>query len=72
MANQLKVNQQEAILALKKQGCSQREVARQLGLHRNTVQRYWDSQPPTEGSCSFKMYHFARRENGAKIRGRTA
>lgn len=46
MANQLKVNQQQAILSLKERGWSQRRVARELSLHRQTVQRYWHSEPP--------------------------
>jgi transposase len=38
--NQLKVNQQEAIVALWRQGWSQRRIARELGLSRETVRRY--------------------------------
>jgi transposase len=38
--NLLKVNEQQAILALDARGWSQRRIARELGLHRETVGRY--------------------------------
>jgi transposase len=38
--NQLKVNQQDTIVALYKQGWSKRRIARELGLDRLTVRRY--------------------------------
>jgi transposase len=38
--NQLKVNQQQTIVALKARGWSRRRIARELGLDRKTVRRY--------------------------------
>lgn len=38
--NQLKVHQQQTIVALHEQGWSQRRIARELGLDRKTVRRY--------------------------------
>ncbi|HOP99001.1 MAG TPA: hypothetical protein PLK78_16405, partial [Verrucomicrobiota bacterium] len=38
--NQLKVNQQQSIIALHKQGWSGRRIARELGLDRGTVGKY--------------------------------
>lgn len=40
MANLLKMAEQQAIAALIQQGWSQRRIARQLGIHRETVGRY--------------------------------
>ena len=40
MANRLKMAQQKAIEALHEQGWSQRRIARELGVHRETVGRY--------------------------------
>jgi len=49
--NQLKVHQQQTIVALHEQGWSQRRIARELGLDRKTVRRYLaavgDSKSPT-------------------------
>jgi transposase len=42
MANQLKVETQNAIQALKTKGWSQRRIARELGIDRETVARYWE------------------------------
>lgn len=46
---QLKVNQQQSIIALRKQGWSGRRIARELGLDRGTVGKYLasDSKPAT-------------------------
>lgn len=46
---QLKVNQQQSIIALRKQGWSGRRIARELGLDRGTVGKYLasDSEPAT-------------------------
>ncbi len=38
--NQLKVNQQQSIIALRERGWSKRKIARELGLDRVTVRRY--------------------------------
>ena len=38
--NQLKVNQQQTIIALNQRGWSRRRIARELGLDRKTVRRY--------------------------------
>jgi transposase len=38
--NQLKVNQQQSIVALREQGWSKRRIARELGLDRKTVRRH--------------------------------
>jgi IS30 family transposase len=40
MANQLKMAEVQAILALARSGCSNRRIARQLGVHRETVARH--------------------------------
>jgi len=40
MANQLKMAQVHAIQVLRDQGWSQRQIARELGIHRDTVARY--------------------------------
>jgi transposase len=40
MANQLKMAEAQAILALAQSGCSNRQIARQLGIHRETVGRH--------------------------------
>lgn len=58
MANQLKVAVVDAILGLIEQGWSYRRIARELGVHRETVARYarlaqnGDAKPanPTPGS----------------------
>ena len=34
------------IQVLKRQGLKKRAIARQLGISRNTVKRYWHSQAP--------------------------
>ena len=39
MANQLSMAQRETVLALLGQGWSRRKIARELGLHRETVRR---------------------------------
>jgi transposase len=49
--NQLKVNQQQTIVALFQQGWSKRKIARELGLDRLTVRRYLaaaDAKSPTD------------------------
>jgi transposase len=47
--NQLNVNQQQTIVALRQKGWSKRRIARELGLDRKTVRRYLvaDSKSPT-------------------------
>jgi transposase len=48
--HQLKVNQQQTIVALYQQGWSKRKIARELGVDRSAVRRYptaADSKPPT-------------------------
>lgn len=41
MSNVLKVSEQEAIRSLAERGWSRRRIARELGLNRRTVSRYW-------------------------------
>ena len=51
MANQLTVQEQEAIRALTKQGWKIRRIAKELGISRNTVRQYvraMESEPPTD------------------------
>lgn len=40
MANRLKMAEQQAIIALAQRGWSYRRIARELGVHRETVARY--------------------------------
>ena len=40
MANRLKMAQQQAVIALAQRGWSYRRIARELGVHRETVARY--------------------------------
>jgi transposase len=49
MANQLRMAQVHAIQVLRDQGWSQRRIARELGLHRDTVARYLRAR--REGPC---------------------
>ena len=44
--NQLKLSQQQSILTLHKAGWSNRAIARELGLHRETVGKYLRSETP--------------------------
>ena len=46
MANQLKMATVETIWTLKARGWSQRRIAKELGINRETVARYLNSQPP--------------------------
>lgn len=49
--NQLEVNQQNAIVALYRQGWSKRKIARELGADRSAVRRYLaaaEAKPPTD------------------------
>ena len=48
--NQLKVNQQQTIVALHRQGWSKRKIARELGVDRLTVRRYLaaEAKSPTD------------------------
>ncbi len=54
MANQLKMANIQAIQSLHAQGWSQRAIARQLGINRETVARY--VRPPLGGSNPAKMH----------------
>jgi transposase len=54
MANQLKMANIQAIQSLHAQGWSQRAIARQLGINRETVARY--VRPPGGGSNPAKMH----------------
>jgi len=58
MANQLNVSKVHSILTLHERGCSQRQIARHLGVNRETVARYihaaskpatWAQAPPGSG-----------------------
>lgn len=53
MANQLKVDVQEAIKHLIRAGYSQRRIARELGLHRLTVKRY--AGELTDSECTIPL-----------------
>ena len=46
MANSIPMTTREAIKALKKRGYSKRKIARELGIHRNTVANYLGEPPP--------------------------
>ena len=52
MANNLEVDKQTTIGALKKQGWSQRRIARELGIDRETVARYWHAPPSPKPAIS--------------------
>lgn len=57
MSNRLKMVQVEMIAALIKQGWSRRRIARELGIHRDTVARYvkqCQSQGPPSDECDSK------------------
>jgi hypothetical protein len=51
--NELKVNLQHSILALAGNGCSNRRIARELGVHRETVGEQFNEStnqlPPRQG-----------------------
>ena len=46
MSNVLAVSHQATIRSLQQKGWSQRRIARELGLHRHTVSRYWEAEAP--------------------------
>ena len=46
MANEIPMTTREAIKALKTRGYSKRKIARELGIHRNTVAHYLGEGPP--------------------------
>ena len=51
MANAIPMTTREAIRALKKRGYSKRKIARELGIHRNTVGNYLEeTSEPSSGS----------------------
>ena len=56
MANKIPMTTREAIKALKKRGYSKRKIARELGIHRNTVAHYLGERPsgsePAKGKQS--------------------
>ena len=52
MANELKVEIQIAIKALKTKGWSQRRIARELDINRETVARYWEEEPVSKPAIS--------------------
>ena len=52
MSNVLKVSHQEAIHGLHQKGWSQRRIARELGIHRQTVSRYWEGGSTRAGISS--------------------
>ena len=63
MANSLPMTTQQAIRALRMRGCSKRKIARELGIHRNTVGNYLDAEgggnerkctTPTAGSAALE------------------
>ncbi|HZR18565.1 MAG TPA: NB-ARC domain-containing protein [Verrucomicrobiae bacterium] len=50
--NQIKVNQQQTIVALRERGWSKRRIARELGLDRKTVRRYWGTAAPAKSPAN--------------------
>ena len=53
MANSVPMTTREAIRALQQRGCSQRKIARELGIHRRTVARYLTAgRPPDDSKCT--------------------
>ena len=46
MANEIPMTTREAIKALQMRGYSKRKIARELGIHRNTVEHYLGEEPP--------------------------
>jgi len=52
MANQLKMAERNAIYVLKRQGLSNREIARQLKICRNTVNRHLQSKTANDSNCA--------------------
>ena len=66
--NELKVNQQHAIVALYQQGWSKRKIARELGVDRSAVRRYLagaDSKPPTNPQTGSEVNNPATAESPA-------
>ena len=65
MSNVLKVSHQEAIRGLHQKGWSKRRIARELGIHRQTVNRYSEGgsemyrhfDPRLWRGIGFKVYH---------------
>ena len=53
MANSVPMTTQEAIRALRKRGYSKRKIARELGIHRNTVDNYLGGgRRPESSKCT--------------------
>lgn len=73
MANQLKMAIVNAISTLKERGWSHRRIAKELGIHRETVARYanlWQSgsKPATEASIGSEDLKPAKAPTGSKDR----
>ena len=69
--NQLKLSQQQSILTLHKAGWSNRAIARELGLNRETVGKYLRSESPRRPGSdrrvrSAKTSHFDPRLFGGR------
>lgn len=54
--NQLKVNQQEAIIALHERGWSKRKIARELGLDRVTVRKLYSGRKITRAANRLRRW----------------
>ncbi|UCC31235.1 MAG: helix-turn-helix domain-containing protein [Phycisphaerales bacterium] len=64
MANQLGVAEQQAIITLVKHGWSRRRIARELGIHRETVSRYVRlPADPRRGHAHPRHHTFASRQS---------
>ena len=72
MANQLKMAMVNAVWTLKQRGWSNRRIARELGIDRETVARYvhlWqaDSKPATVASAGMKATSLLREQTRGVI-----
>ena len=67
MANLVSMTTQKAIKALHERGYSKRKIARELGIHRNTVDNYLDGSEEREGSeCTKPTTGSEAPEDGVK------
>ncbi|HKB37220.1 MAG TPA: IS21 family transposase [Gemmataceae bacterium] len=66
MSNLLKVAMIETILSLRQRGWSQRRIARELGINRETVARYLLRQPPAPPKPAIAPLGSAQAEDAAK------
>jgi DNA-binding CsgD family transcriptional regulator len=59
MANNIPMTTREAIKALQQRGYSKRKIARELGIHRNTVAHYLGEAPPGAEPARCSVAHYA-------------